>query len=716
MTPSMHYTGDLVSEKVQLKTMKKRRQTVAADQHYDAGNALLASMGGLGKDFLSMLSFCYDFDLTEEENFSDPGDDTLLHSIQKDIFELRSPSPEERRSVSEKTRSLQIHSCHSPMREVEVLRSNLLELFRKGRENGIPLEPRDILVMASDIDLYAPFIDAVFRSPDQYPVPYSIADRDIRSQSVLISVFLSLFCLNEKRFSSSFISDIISSPPLMRRFRLSEEDCDTLRSWIYHAGVRWGAGAQDRRDAVGISYDQNSFSQGMLRLLTGYMMHEEGALSGGILPADYVEGSSGDLLGRGAEIIRILSGLSSFMKSDHSAAEWTEYLLCVLDILFLSCGDDADDFSMIRTALRDMSSNAAQGGFSGTADYRIIRDYLCAHLDETRHQFGFLNGKVTFCAMLPMRSIPFRVICMLGMDDGVFPRTSKPLSFDLISRNPRRGDRSQRNDDRYLFLESVMSARDCLYISYNGRSIKDNSLIPPSVLVSELLDYVCGGYDCAGTEKTAQERILSYCVTQHPLQGFSPDCFNNRHSHLFSYSASDCRIASSSSEQAAVPALFSDALPPEIPEQLLTVDPESLSSFFANSVRFLMRSRLGIKLFSPGEEDTDNEPLEIDMFDELELENGIVRAVLEDESLAPLRERALCGGAVPPGEYGKLLYGSVERRAVSCAGRVKPFYGKDSLRADIRHTVRVSAGIDVTLRGALSNLTDKGLLRYRGRI
>ncbi len=231
--------------------------------------------------------------------------------------------------------------------------------------------------------------------------------------------------------------------------------------------------------------------------------------------------------------------------TQRSLKEWGDFLSEVLDTFFQADDETEQDMTFIRRVLHDLGSKQELSGFETKVPLDVITSHLSSLLEQEGFGHGFLTGAVTFCAMLPMRSIPFRVICLLGMNDDAYPRQTKPLGFDLIARNPRPGDRSRRKDDRYLFLEAILSVRDKLHISYVGRNIQDNSIRPPSVLVSELLDYIEEGFAVPG------ETIRQHIVTKHRLQAFNPDYFrdNDKSQHhskvkgLISYSRENCEAA-----------------------------------------------------------------------------------------------------------------------------------------------------------------------------
>lgn len=710
LSPTRHYWGDIAGERAQIRIERRRGRRIEEDEHYAKGNSLLASLGDLGREFSDILSFTSDFDLTEDADFISERGDTLLHRLQDDICELRDPA--ERGTVSASDRSIQIHSCHSVMREVEVLRDNLLEMF----SNDPSLQPRDVLVMTPDIDLYAPYIEAVFGAAesDALKIPYSIADRNVRARSTLIAPFLSMLSLNEKRFAASAVIDFLSSIPVREKWNFSDDDMSLLRGWIAGAAIRWGVDARDRELHSGAAFSQNSFVEGIRRLVSGYAMKEEGVLSGGILPAEYAEGSSGKLLGGLAEIVDALASFAIYMRESHAPAEWSRRLELLLEALFEPGEEGEDERVQIRDVLKLLRSSSDEAGFTGRVDYRVIRDYLVSRLDETKTQFGFLNGRVTFCAILPMRSIPFKVICIVGLNDGAFPRVSKPLSFDLIARFPSQGDRSQRKDDRYLFLETILSARSCLYISHIGRSIRDNSVIPPSVLVCELLDHIASGYVLEGTpadDADAQKKLREHLVTGHRLHSFSRDYFAGKNPKLFSYSPSAAAVALSTGAFAEAEAPFCTPLEGDVPPDLLLTDPAALVSFFSNPARYFLRHRLGV-IFRGGEEAVEDcEPFDIDHFTGIALQEAIVGCAFAGEPSDRVRTRALHSGVLPPCSYGEHLYSSLEDEALRLAKRASAFKGSVQIPVRIRFEHE-----GVVLDGMLHNVSEKGLVGMRSSL
>ena len=303
---------------------------------------------------------------------------------------------------------------------------------------------------------------------------------------------------------------------------------------------------------------------------------------------------------------------------------------------------------------------------------RVIRSYLERRLDQTGFGLGFMTGGVTFCAMLPMRSIPFRVICLLGMDGEAYPRQSKPLGFDYMARYPKRGDRSRRNDDRYLFLEAILSARERLYISYVGQSIQDNSRIPPSVLVSELMDYVEQGFEIP------ERNIREHLHTRHRLQAFSPEYFKNDQK-LFTYSEENYEIAGTVLADRKELGPFLGARLSEPDESWRTLDLHGLCAFFTNPTKFLLNRRLGLYLEERSALAEEREPFEVRTLEQYLLEESMLRRRLQGRSLRDDFLLAASTGRLPHGPVGQCIYEDLSPGVEHFAEELSPLLGKDPL-------------------------------------
>lgn len=385
------------------------------------------------------------------------------------------------------------------------------------------MRPADVIVMTPDIDTYAPYIEAVFAAaPRSRHIPYSIADRVITVESAIVASFFALLELGRSRFDASAVLALLERAAVQRRFGLSPEDVSLMRRWVRESGIRWGVDAKSREEMDLPAFADNTWCAGLDRLMLGYALPQrEGELFAGNLPWDDIEGSRAQTLGRLHAFATRLFALAQELRQAKTVERWVETLAESLETFFRPVEAEETDVQAIRRALAEMARTTAQAGFAEEVGLDPIRHHLRRTITEPTSRGQFLSGGVTFCALMPMRSLPAKVVCLIGMNDGSFPRVQRPPGFDLMANDFRRGDRSRRNDDRYLFLETILAAREVLYVSYVGQSVRDNANLPPSVLVAELLDYVKQAF-LPESGKDVREEI----VTRHPLQPFSARYFH----------------------------------------------------------------------------------------------------------------------------------------------------------------------------------------------
>lgn len=654
MNPCREYWGDIASDRDISRAVARAGPGIAEpDLHLEQGHPILASCGMMGRDFFDMIQ---DHGAEEHEHFTDPGEDTLLRAVQSDILHLRGPgrfeSGARRRPEDD---SIRIHACHSPLREVEVLHDALLERF----EQETDLRPIDVLVSMPDIERYAPFIRAVFDAPDEEGrrIPYSIADRSLRSESELISAFLGLLDLGRERFALSRVLAVLESPSVLRRFRLSDTDLETVRAWVTETGVRWGLDERDRERRGLPPYKENTWDMGLRRLLLGYAMaggHDRPFE--GLLPFDLLEAGDADVL---EKLLEFTSAVFELLPQlDHSApsAVWSQTLEEILD-RFFDPGETAQhDALTLRRALNELREAGGEEGAGPVLHLDVVRCFLGQRLEREGLGFGFMTGGVTFCAMLPMRSIPFEVICCLGLDNEAFPRNQRTPDFDLMARAPRAGDRSRRKDDRYLFLEMILSARSHLHLSYVGRSLQDNAALPPSVLVSELLDVL------EQTFADPDARAADSLVLHHPLQAFSPDGFREE-ARFRSYSRENLRSARALVEPSRTPPPF---LPRQLPPlDVEEVDLEDLVRFLRNPAASLLRERLGVMLEETEGPPEDREPFDVEGLARYKLAERLTARCVDGQDPGREFHRALAEGFLPHGPAGRYLFEQLAREVAA---------------------------------------------------
>ena len=538
MNPCQEYWGDIVTRRDirRIRTHYKTKGSETQDLHLDRGNRILATMGSLGRDFLQLVS---ELDCIETEIYKRPDGRSMLAQIQADIFDLtESTTYTPSKQISEQAgsnrfnaefnpvddHSICIHACHSPMREVEILYDQILAML----QDDPSLLPRDILVMVPDIEAYTPYISAVFGTvdDDHMRIPHNIADRSALKTSPVIAGFLNILELHTSRMEAGRILDILTYDIIREKFAIEASDLPRIEEWVRDLNIRWGKDAQTLTRLGLPPGEENTWQSGMERMLLGMaIIGQNQHLFAGILPYDNLEGADSLLLGKFLDFLESLFQACASLESPRPITQWSQTLTAVVDSLFVHNEVYARDLQKLQSTIDTMWTDARAAEFNEEIDLVVIESYLRKAMEREGGSTGFISGGVTFCAMLPMRSIPFKTICLLGMNSDAFPRDSRAVSFDLMASYPRLGDRSRREDDKYLFLEALVSAREKLYISYIGQSIQDNSRLVPCVLVSELIDYIQDRFNVLAAD------LIHY----HPLQAYSRAYFSGNGRFLSFY-------------------------------------------------------------------------------------------------------------------------------------------------------------------------------------
>jgi exodeoxyribonuclease V gamma subunit len=694
------------------------RSEVSPDDWYlDVGHPLLASLGKQGRDFFDSL-----LGQIAEENGIYPqdnelADDSLLHALQQDILRLRTRAPDERLVLREDDRSLELHIAHSPLREVEILHDQLLARFAANPQ----LSPDQVVVLTPDIERYAPYIEAVFARREGAPhIPYSLADRSLRAETPLIEAFLGLLSLPESRFAAEEILAWLEQPAIARRAGIEAEDLPLLRDWLHQAGVRWGRDAAHRAALDLPADDAFTWRQGLDRLLLGFAAPPQLAgdgvpLLGDSLPLDALEGARAQLLGRLCAFVELLAGLAERLQRDRPLADWALELQGLIDLLFDE-RESGDTLLLLSQACAALGRQALDAGIERPVELALVRQQLGTALESGSGASGFLTGAVTFCTMVPMRSLPFRLVCLLGLDDGALPRRTPVAGFDLIAKRPRRGDRARRLDDRYLFLETLLSARDGLYLSYVGRDPRDNAELPPSVLVSELLEAVditaiCRsdlGRDGTPAEASRPAKASARITVEHPLQPFAPGNFEQTGARQ-GFAPAWFRAARRLAEAPTLtPPPFIERLPEPGADWLL-IEPSQLLQCFRHPARFLLEQRLGLRLADADEAIAADEPFALEGQARRGLRQLALQAVERGWSEEQERRIARAAGWLPPGELGHALWGKQRGPVRAFAPRLfeaRPDETPQPLLVDIE-----LAGVRV--HGWLDGVTSSGLFDWR---
>lgn len=608
------------------------------EQMHAHAHPLLAAWGRQGRDFVRQLDEFDDaqqaqerFSLPRVDLFDEAEDNAntpLLTQIQhriRDLVPLAEHSACAVAPIDPADRSVVFHVAHSALREVEILHDQLLRLLAQSANDKPALQPRDVVVMVPDIDTLAPAIRAVFGQYGRFDkrfIPFDITDLSARAKTPLITALDWLLRLPQQRCQLSELCDLLEIPAVAARFGVAEDALPRLQQWMSGAGIRWGLNEAQRADlGLGACGAQNTATFGLQRMLLGYASGK--TRFGDHEPYPDIGGLEAELAGALASLLHQLECWRAQVKAPASPVQWAERLRVLLAAMLKPVNEtDQEMLAALDDALIRWQDACTQAGFDALIPLSVARKAWMDTLQEPSLNARFQAGGVTFCTLMPMRAVPFEVVCLLGMNDGDYPRRVPRSDFDLMALpgQNRPGDRSRQSDDRQLMLEALLSARQVLYISWSGRSVRDHSEQPPSVLVSQLRDYVAAGW---GDEALAQRTI------EHPLQPFSRRYFEG-HPDLWTY-AREWRAAHIVAPEALV-VTAATTMPTTI--TALTADVQvpltvaKLAAFLRHPVKTFFRERLGVVWENWEQELVDEESFGLAGLQEYVVVDAVGKAVL----------------------------------------------------------------------------------------
>lgn len=717
-TPTRAYWGDM-------QTLGERLRSGAADPFADAAkesdeNRLLQAWGAAGRDFVAVLgSYEVVHPSGEIAAYADPEEivqarplaATLLQRLQADLFHRRrTPAGALREQLDRHDPSLQVHACHTPLREVQVLHDQLRGLLEDPRFDP-PLQPREIAVLAPDIDPYVPYIEAVFGGRQHDPIPYALADTSPLAGEPLAEVFLRLLALPISRFGLNEILDLLASPPIADAAGLDAAALERLHGWLQQAGVRWGLDATHRVQQQAPRDDAYTWAFALDRLLLGHASGAETDIAG-VAPWTALEGGALAALDTLIRLLRVLARQQRALGEAMPAAQWRERLLGLLEALLPLPPRDVGAqraLERLRKLIDEFAASASQAGFEAAVPAEVLRAHFATVLAEADTRAPLLTGGVSFGRMVPMRLLPFRVICVLGLNDGDYPRRDpaaglNQLTAELGSGRRRPGDRSLRDDDRFLFLQLFASAADVFYLSYQGADPRDGSMREPSVLVAELIDAAA---DCHRDPATAAAQL----VVRHPLQPFAPAAFGgDDEPRRFSY-ANEWRPAATRTDAPRQPLAPWSGAPlaaSDAGESELSLD--ALRRFLTDPAGQFLKQRLGVRLPEENTSSQDIEPLLLPGHGLAlsRLQHALFEALVandETDLYTRLRARAL----LPSGPLGRRQFDALRAQIQPYAERFLEWRG-DALPRSRLLEVQLDG---VRLHGRVEAIYPAGIARVR---
>lgn len=723
-SPTRAYWGDL-------------QRARAGDDVTPPDNPLLQAWGAAGRDFMAVLgSYEVIHPSGEIAAHVDPDERpgtgaSLLRRLQSDLFHRRAaPGAPLRAEVDRSDPTLQVHACHTRLRELQVLHDRLRALLDpaspEGRRFDPPLQPREIAVLAPDIDPYIPYLDAVFggRGHDD-AIPYALADASPLAGEPLADVFLRLLALPVARFGLEETLDLLASPPLAEAAGLDAAAFERLHAWLAAAGARWGLDAAHRDRLRAPADDAYTWAFALDRLLLGHATGSDTLVAAGegaaVAPMPELEGGALDALDTLLRLLRVLARHARLLGEAMPPEAWRERLLGLLDALLPAPPAAAPTqraLERLRALIDAFAADARRAGFAAPVPAEAVRAHFAAVLGEADTRAPLLTGGVSVGRMVPMRLLPFRAICLLGMNDGDFPRRDPAaglnrLTAELGTERRRAGDRSTRDDDRFLFLQLFAAAQDVFYVSYQGADPRDGSAREPSLLVAELLD-------AAARQHADPQAAARELVVRHPLQPFAAAAFGAAGADApadprrFSYRGDWWPAAGRAAAARAPLAPWSAgavAAAPDAEAEGGALPLEALRRFLLAPAESFLRQRLGLRLAEIEDAAPDVEPLLAPArgLGRHALQRAVFDALLVGTGDAALYPALRARGLLPSGPIGRRAL-AAQRAALAPYAEAFAAWRGDAAEDAPRAEVELDG---LRLHGRLRARYPQGLARLR---
>jgi len=641
---------------------------------HEEGHRLLAAWGRQTQALVDGLLERTGEAATEDHHFvAHPGRSLLAqwHNAVLDLVELAPGSV----ALEGDDRSVEVHVCHSLTRELEVLHDRLLALFKEDPS----LQPGDVLVVTPDLEAAAPLIDAVFGSaPPERFLPYALTGRARSRVNAPAKALLALLDLAASRCGASELFALLRQPIVARRFGLDDAALETVHEALLASGLRWGLDAAHRAAAGLPAEARHTLADALDRLFLGHALPVDAREPvAGLLPAGDLEGSGALVLGALHRFAEALRELQATLARPHAPARWAALVQEALARFLAPAAEDLDDLSELQDSLRGLAATMARAELDEPLPLPVLRRALEQALDDPARG-GVPGGRISFSAMSPLRGLPYAVVCVVGLNGDAFPGSERASEFDLMAARPRRGDRQRRQDDRNLFLDLLLAARRAVHLSHTGRSVRDNSPLPPSVLVDELLDVLVPAIATDPDDPAALRAARARLVVEHPLQPFAQVAFQrDADPRLRSHRRELCNAlvaslnappvpvaevwpdedeaedeAAEAPSWAPQPPFFSAALPPPGAEWR-SVTLAQLIEFFRHPARYLLRRRLGLALVREADELQDDEPFVPERQAQWALAERLLPALLAGADAARLLRLAEAGTEWPAGALAR---------------------------------------------------------------
>ncbi|WP_348666572.1 exodeoxyribonuclease V subunit gamma [Arsenophonus symbiont of Ornithomya chloropus] len=676
-------------------------------------NPLLVAWGRLGWDYFYYLS---QLDQVYEVNaFVDISGNSLLHQIQRDILDFKNymqlgltsetfKNSSLKRRLSKKDKSITFHSCHSIKREVEILQDYLLGLFEKDSK----LRPKDIIVMVTNIDDYLPYIQAVFSYVSQdRRLPISISGKKIKGIDPIFKVFLSFLDLPKIRFTTKEVLNLLEIPAVARRFSIDEKELDCLRQWVKESGICWGVNDENVKMLKLPITGKNTWDFGLNRMSLGYAMDSNFGIWDDILPYNECTGLAAESVGKLAKFVDLLWEWRNILNQKRTLSAWLPLCKYLLDTFFYFEKNNESTFVFLLKKWHEILNIGIVAKYKNVVPISIIRDEFLMFLNDKKMNQCFFSGEINFCTFMSICSIPFKVVCLLGMNEKVYPRLIPSVGFNLIEEKPEFGDKIYRDNDFYLFLEVLNSTSQFLYLSYIGYSINDNHMYNPSIVLTELLDYISYSFCLEGDENLnvdeSAKKIKQHLLIKHTRVPFA---IENYFSYSENQSYSDEWLSVIKRTENHPQSIFcADFLPiTKVYNEILL---EELLFFYRNPIVAFFQKRLKVNFLNEVIQLPEEEPFFVNGLQKYKFNKFLLNAMINEESSEKLFFNFFASGKLPAKNFARIYWDKQITNMQPLVDKVKMHLQKSFSKLFVESFEKTD------LIGELKNIQKNGVIRYR---
>jgi len=690
VSPTNHYWGDLTL----LKKMAKARLSGNEQASYaEVGNSLLSSWGKVGQIFHDQLIMSDQVNFIAEDVPFSPAN-TLLQTIQNDVFDLYDARLNQPLKV-QNDGSIKVNACHSKMRECQILHDEMLNLFNHASSNAIT--PEDILALTPNIVDYAPYIEAVFNPSKNKPyIPWNINDVPIADIAPLYDVFLQLFDLAASRFKQSEILIFLDLKEVQHRFDLSADDVIKIKNWVKQNAIHWGKSAQHKKQLGLPSIELNTWRFGLDRMMASYALGSNECFND-FVTVSKIDSTDAETLGKFNQLYEALVHYSQRIAEDKTPTQWQQLINEMLDQLFTE-DLNASAKQTIRDSVEQWLSIMTGLAFDTPISALLVKKVLQEKLQMAAKKIAFMTGGVTFSSMKPFRNIPFKVVFMMGLNEQDFPRKEVKPEFDTLSNSNGVGDLSIAEEDRYLFLETLMSAREKLIFSYVAFSYKDNSPKQPSLLLSELLEYIDERFILENNKKPSTQ-----VVEKHRLQPYSAYYYDETAPK--SYDRFWLKmLKQDQNEEKIKTKQWKDWAYLTVEDEPKDLQLDNILYFYKNPSARFVRQNAKVAFNEDNEETDDNEPLALDNLEQYQIKQQITQAVIEQNDIDEVKLRLFRKGALPLSKIGNKSFNVVLAKLQAMLPKLQGVDATDTFSLSFSENISHSKKSVLNLTGQIENL------------